>query len=70
MPIAIDAFEQLLVQQCGKVRVGTQLKVVQRVRQQVSRLEHTCTRDPLGVGGPTPLPTSLEVAVTSEVHQL
>ena len=68
--IAVDAFEQLLVQQCGEVRVGTQLEVVQRVRQQVSRLEHACARDPLGVSGPTPLPTSLEVAVTSQVHQL
>ena len=50
MLIAVDAFEQLLVQQCGEVRVGTQLEVVQRVRQQVSRLEHACARDPLGVG--------------------
>src|SRR5215204_1378696 len=69
-PMAIDALEQLFVQQRREVRVRTQLELVQRVRQQISRLEHACPRNPLGVGRSASLPSSLEVAIPPQIHEL
>ncbi len=70
MPIAIDTLEQLVVQQRRQIGVGTQLEIIERVRQQLSRFEHACAGNALRIRGSTPLPSSLEVAIPPQVHQL
>ena len=67
--VAVDASEQLLVQQRRQVGVGAQLEVVERRHQPVARLEHLRTRDALGVRRPAALPCALEVAVAPQLDE-
>src|SRR5262245_23172443 len=68
--IPIDTLEELVVQQCRQIGVGAQLELVERLHQQVPRLEHARTRDAFRIGRSASFPAPLEVPITPEIDEL
>jgi hypothetical protein len=67
--VHVDARHQLLLQQCRQIRIGAELKFLERLDQPIARVQHLRARHAFGIGRSAALSCALDIAVPAQLDE-